>query len=66
MKYADIRHLFKDCREVLTVRETAQTVRCSEGHILRLIHTDALPCFQVGRQFRVLKRDVIMCLKKDL
>lgn len=66
MKYADISHLFKERHEVLTVREFAQTVRCSESHILRMIHGDELPCFQVGRQFRILKRDIVACVKKSL
>lgn len=66
MKYADISHLFKESHEVLTVREIAQTVRCSENHILRMIHGDELPCFQIGRQFRILKRDIIACVKKPL
>jgi len=64
MKSANISHLFEKRHDVMTVREIAQTIRCSESHILDLIHSDKLPCFSVGRQFRVLKSDVLTCFEK--
>ena len=64
MKYAQIEKLFKDCCDVLTVKEIAQTIRCSESHVLRMIHSDELPCFCVGKQFRLLKADVVACFAK--
>ena len=65
MKNADISHLFKERHDVMTVREIAQTIRCSEKHILRMIHNDELPCFQIGKQYRVLKPDIIARLRKS-
>jgi len=40
MKSANISHLFEKRHDVMTVREIAQTIRCSESHILDLIHSD--------------------------
>ena len=62
MKQAKICHLFDECHEVMTVREVALAVRCSESHLLDLIHRDELPCFRIGRGYRVLKSDVVGCL----
>ena len=62
MKHANICHLFNGHHEVMTVREVAQAVRCSESHILDMIHKDELPCFRIGRYYRVLKPDVLDCL----
>ena len=64
MKHANIEHLFKERHEVLTVREIAQTIRCSEKHILRMIYADELPCFRIGRQYRVLKPDILACFDR--
>lgn len=65
MKHADINHLFSHNTRVLTVNEVSIAVRCSPSHILDLIHSDELPCFHVGRQYRVLKSDVISCFTTE-
>ena len=64
MKYTQIGTLFEDCFEVLTIKEIAQIIRCSESHVLRMIHNDELPCFCIGKQYRVLKSDITACFEK--
>lgn len=66
MKYAQLGQLFKEHHDVLTIREAAQTIRCSESHILRMIHSDLLACFMIGTQYRVLKKDIVDCFRKNL
>lgn len=66
MKAAEISHLFEKYGEVMTAGEVAATIRASESHIYDLIGSGDLPCFCIGRQYRVLKSDVITCLKKSV
>jgi len=66
MKAAEISYLFDKYGEVMTAGEVAATIRASESHVYDLISEGDLPCFCIGRQYRVLKRDVIDCLKKSL
>lgn len=61
MKHASIDRLFSHNTEVLTINEVSIAVRCSPSHILELIHRDELPCFHIGRQYRVLKSDAVRC-----
>ena len=63
-KYANLDLLFEKHNEVMTVRELAQTLRCSDSHILDVIHSGELPCFRIGRHYRVCKKDVLVCAKK--
>lgn len=65
MKTANLDYLFNQFGEVLTVKEVASTIRASESHVLRMIHSDELPCFQVGRHYRILKPDAVACLRKS-
>lgn len=66
MKPADISYLFDKFGEVLTCSEVATTIRSSESHIYDLIAEGELPCYCVGRQYRVLKRDVLNCLRRSV
>ena len=59
MKVANITPLFQSYPDVMTVSEVAKTVRCSDSYILDLLHKDVIACFLVGRQYRLLKADVI-------
>ena len=61
MKLANIETLFEKKKKVVTVKELADAVRCSETYILELIHSDSLPCFIVGSQYRLIVSDVLSC-----
>lgn len=61
MKLAIIKTLFADQKKVVTVKEVAEAVRCSESYVLELIHSDLLPCFMVGRHYRMILTDVLNC-----
>lgn len=54
--------LFENCGDVMTVKEVAATIKCSESFILDMIHDDILPCFTIGKHYRVLQSDVIKLL----
>lgn len=64
MKFVDIGFLLKDSPEILTIHEAAALTRASESYLHHLIQTDRLPCFRVGRNYRVLKWDVIQCFEE--
>lgn len=66
MKAAEVSCLFEKFGEVVTVNEVATTIRSSESHIYDLIAEGALPAYCVGRQYRLLKTDVIACLKRSV
>ena len=58
MKFAKIDSLFGEHKEVLTIQEIAAKLRCSDKYIISLIKQDMLPCFIVGRHYRVLREDL--------
>ena len=61
IKQAHIYDLFSSYPEVLTVSETAKAVRCSAGFIYGLLRSDRLPCYRVGRTYRIRKNDAVIC-----
>ena len=63
MKLANVTILFDEQKKVLTVKEIADNLRCSESHILKLMHTDLLPYFMIGSHYRFLLADVLDCIR---
>ena len=61
MRFVEIEFLLKDSPEILTIHEAAALTRSSESYLRHLIQTDRLPCFKVGRNYRVIKWDVVQC-----
>jgi len=59
MKFARIDTLFDEHKAVLTVKEIADRLHCSDNYIISLIHKDLLPCFIVGRHYRILREDLL-------
>jgi len=43
---------------VLTVKETAELLKVSKSLIYRLLKKESLPAIKVGRQWRILKKDL--------
>lgn len=66
MKPANMDYLFEPFGEVMTPDEVCKTIRASVSYVHGLIERGDLPCFRVGRQYRVLKRDVLHCLKNPV
>lgn len=64
MKAAELDSLFARYGEVMTPFEIATTVRCSDSHIYELLTRGDLPCFCVGRHYRILKTDAISCFRR--
>jgi len=62
MKAAELEKLFARFGEVMIPSEVATTIRCSDSHVYELIYRGDLPCFCIGRHYRLLKTDVIACL----
>lgn len=51
--------------KLLTIKEAAEMLRCSEGHIYRLIRRGELPTIKVGRKYtRIKKKDVLDFIEK--
>ena len=65
MKCADLHSLFEASSEVMTPGEVASVIRASESYLCRLIAGDCLPCFCIGGHYRILKRDIILCLEQQ-
>lgn len=64
MKAAELDSLFARYGEVMTPFEIATTVRCSDSHIYELLCRGDLPCFCVGRHYRILKTDAISFFRR--
>lgn len=65
MKCSDLKSLFETAPEVMTPGEVGAIIRASESHLYRLIARGRLPCFCIGVHYRLLKRDVILCLEEQ-
>ncbi len=66
MKCSDLETLFKPFPDVMTPKEISIAIRASESHIYRLIVQERLPCFCVGRHYRIMKQDMIRCLENEV
>lgn len=55
-----LKELFAGYQEIVTVREVAFVIRCSEDYILALISQNTIPHFMVGSHFRIFKEDIIL------
>lgn len=45
--------------EVLTIPETATYLKISEATVRRWIITGKLPAFQIGRKYRIRRKDIV-------
>lgn len=49
----------------MTVQEVAEALRISKMTVYRLVHNGTLPAIQIGRSFRVNKRNVVHLVHKS-
>ena len=64
MKYFDDEYSDHDSTSelehaVLLPREVMNYLACGRNTFFKLVHTGALPAFRVGKQWRVLREDLI-------
>lgn len=45
--------------EILTIPETAMFLKISEATVRRWIITGKLPAFQIGRKYRIRRKDIV-------
>jgi putative molybdopterin biosynthesis protein len=48
----------KECEKILTPKEAARTLRLSRSTIYNLLKKKKLPAMKIGRQWRILKKDL--------
>ena len=50
---------FKDCPDVMRVKDVAKALHCSKNTIYEVIHTGRLEALKVGRNFKIPKHILV-------